>query len=148
MYASVVAPKMILGYLNVPYMKSSWKFPLMTTRWQQIVSVIVVLGYSRKCEFINRAASDTTAMPWEVLPEYGHRKKNARFFSCSQNRAIPVLGMKPKRGCYVICLFFKIGLTAISFKRSGWDLSIHIAEHGSMFKITFICATPGLPQQA
>ena len=49
--------------------------------------------------------------------------------------AIPVLGVKPKRGWYVFWLFFKIGLcSAISFKRSQRELSIDVAEHTSMLK--------------
>jgi len=44
-------------------------------------------------------------------------------------------GMKPKRGWYVLWLFFKIGLcSAISFKRSRRELSTDVAEHGSMLK--------------
>ena len=43
----------------------------MTARWQQILSVIVILSYSIKCEFINRAAGDTTARPKEILRECG-----------------------------------------------------------------------------
>jgi len=49
--------------------------------------------------------------------------------------AIPILGVKPKRGCYVFWLFFKIGLcSATSLKRSRRELSIDVAEHGSMLK--------------
>jgi len=36
--------------LNVQRTKSTWKFPLMTTRWQQFVSVNVIVSYSRKSE--------------------------------------------------------------------------------------------------
>jgi len=35
---------------NVQYTKSTWNGPLMTTTWRQIVSVIVIVSYSRKCE--------------------------------------------------------------------------------------------------
>jgi len=49
--------------------------------------------------------------------------------------AVTVLGMKPKRGCYVFRLFFKMGLcSAISFKRSRRELSIDVAEHRSILK--------------
>jgi len=46
-----------------------------------------------------------------------------------------VLGVKPKRGWFVFWLFFKIGLySAISFKRSRRELSVHVAEHRSVLK--------------
>jgi len=49
--------------------------------------------------------------------------------------SIRVLGVKPKRRWYVFRLFFKIGLcSAISFKRSRWELSIDVAEHRSVWK--------------
>jgi len=49
--------------------------------------------------------------------------------------AIPVLGVKPKRGWYVFRSFFKMGLClAISFKRSRWELSIDVAGHRSILK--------------
>jgi len=48
---------------------------------------------------------------------------------------IPVLGVIPKRGCYVFWLFFKIGLcSAISFERSRRELSIDVAERRSILK--------------
>ena len=44
--------------------------------------------------------------------------------------ALPALGMKPKREKYALWLFFKIDLcSALSFKRSWWELSIDVAEH-------------------
>jgi len=59
--------------------------------------------------------------------------------------AIPVLGVKPKRGRYVFWLFFKIGLcSAISFKRSRRELSIDVAEHRSTLKNYQIRTTPVL----
>jgi len=46
-----------------------------------------------------------------------------------------LLGVKPKRGWYVFCLFFKIALcSAVLFKRSRRGLSIDVAEHSSMLK--------------
>jgi len=49
--------------------------------------------------------------------------------------AVPILGVKPKRGWYVYWLFFKIDLcSAISFKRSRRELSIDVAERKSMLK--------------
>jgi len=49
--------------------------------------------------------------------------------------AIPVLGVKLKRGWYVIWLFFKIDLcSAISFKRSRRELSVDVAEHRPILK--------------
>jgi len=51
--------------------------------------------------------------------------------------AIPVLGVKPKRGLYVFWLFFKVGtFSAISFNRSRprRELSIDVAEHRSTLK--------------
>jgi len=49
--------------------------------------------------------------------------------------AIPVLGVKLKRGWYLFCIFLEIGLrSAISFKRSRRELSIDMAEHRSWFK--------------
>jgi len=46
--------------------------------------------------------------------------------------AKPVLSVKPKRGWYVVWLFFQIGLcSAISLKRSRRELSIHVAEYRS-----------------
>jgi len=49
--------------------------------------------------------------------------------------AVPVLGVKSKRGWYVFWLFFKIGLcSAISFGRSWRDLSIDVAEQRSKLK--------------
>ena len=48
---------------------------------------------------------------------------------------IPVLGVKLKRGCYVFWLFSKIALcSVISFKRYRRELSIDVAELGSMLK--------------
>jgi len=50
--------------------------------------------------------------------------------------ALSVLGLKPKRGWYVIWLFLRIGIcSAISFKRSRRELSIDVAEHRSVLKI-------------
>ena len=49
--------------------------------------------------------------------------------------AIPVLGVKPKRGWYVFWRIFKVDLcSAISFERSRRELSIDVAEHRSMLK--------------
>jgi len=49
--------------------------------------------------------------------------------------AIPVLGVKPKRGCHVYCTFFKIGLcSATSCKRSRRELSIDVTERSSILK--------------
>ena len=49
--------------------------------------------------------------------------------------AIPVLGVKLKRGLYVLWSFFKIALcSAISFKRSRRELSIDVAEHRSTLR--------------
>ena len=49
--------------------------------------------------------------------------------------AVPVLGVKPKRGLCVFWGFFKIDLcSAISFKRSRRELSIDVAEHRSILK--------------
>jgi len=43
--------------------------------------------------------------------------------------ATPAMGVKPKQGCYVFWLFFKMGLfSALSFKRSRRELSIDVAE--------------------
>ena len=48
--------------------------------------------------------------------------------------AMPVLGVRPKWGWYVL-FFFKIGLcSAISFKRSRRELSVDVAEHRSILK--------------
>ena len=48
---------------------------------------------------------------------------------------LPVLGVKIKRGLCVISLFVKIALcSTISFKRSRWELSIDVAEFGSILK--------------
>jgi len=50
-------------------------------------------------------------------------------------KAIPVLGMKPKRRWYAIWLFLKIGLrSAISFKTSRRELLIDLTERMSIFK--------------
>jgi len=50
-------------------------------------------------------------------------------------KALPFLGVKPKREWYVFWLFFRIGLcSAISFKRSRRELSIDGAEHTSIMK--------------
>ena len=49
--------------------------------------------------------------------------------------ALPVLGVKSKRGCYVFWLLFKIGLcSATSIERSRRELSIDEAEHRSTLK--------------
>jgi len=48
--------------------------------------------------------------------------------------AIPILDVKLKRE-YVFWLFFKIGLcAATSFERSWRELSIDVAEHGSILE--------------
>ena len=47
--------------------------------------------------------------------------------------ALPILGVKRKRGWYVFSYFFKIGeCSAISFKRSRRELSTDVAEHRSI----------------
>jgi len=54
--------------------------------------------------------------------------------TCMGN-AVPVLGVKSKRGCYLFSLFFKIGqCLAISFERSRRELSIDVAERRSMLR--------------
>ena len=59
--------------------------------------------------------------------------------------ALPVLGVKSKRGWYVFWWMFKIGLcSAISIKRSRRELSIDVAEHRSTLKITKIRTNPFL----
>jgi len=50
-------------------------------------------------------------------------------------KAFPVLGMKSKRGWYVVWLNFKIGqCSAMSLERSQRELSIDAAEHKSILK--------------
>jgi len=62
---------------------------------------------------------------------YFHSKNNNPVLE----NAIPVLGVKPRRGWYVFLLFFKTGLrSAIYFKRSRRELSIDVAEHRSILK--------------
>jgi len=59
------------------------------------------------------------------------RSKNKTAVS---GNALPVLGVKPKRG-YVFWLFFKIDpCSDISFERSRRELSIDVAVHSSMLK--------------
>ena len=54
---------------------------------------------------------------------YFHSKNNNPVLE----NAIPVLGVKPRRGWYVFLLFFKTGLrSAISFKRSRREFSIGV----------------------
>jgi len=54
--------------------------------------------------------------------------------------AIPVVGVKLKRGYYVFWLFFKIEVcSAPSFKRSRRKLSIDVAEHRSILKKKVKC---------
>jgi len=50
MYVSMSSLRRYWPDLNVQCIKSTWNFPLMTTRWQQVVSAIVIESYSRKCE--------------------------------------------------------------------------------------------------
>jgi len=59
--------------------------------------------------------------------------------------AIPVLGLKIKRGWYVIWLFFKIDLcSAMSYRRSRRELFIDVPEHRSMLKNHENTYYPGL----
>jgi len=63
----------------------------------------------------------------------------SRRFQQKQNpvlrNAIPVFGVKPKRGWYVFGSFFKVDLcSAISFKRSWRERSIDVAEHRTVSK--------------
>jgi len=67
------------------------------------------------------------------------KKKGAAYYSKNKSpvsgNAIPVLGVKPKRGWYVFWLFFKIDLcSAISFIRSRRELLIDVAEQRSILK--------------